>query len=79
MNPSDVQDLFLDQLGLRIGDEMTDYLVRRFGEGGAAAAPVLHAPASEQADKPVARFVELSDLLGHGSAVPANAMEPETH
>jgi glucuronokinase len=40
VTPSDVQALFLERLGVSLGEEMTDYLVRRFQEGGAAAAPL---------------------------------------
>ncbi|HEX8915611.1 MAG TPA: hypothetical protein VF796_24875 [Humisphaera sp.] len=80
MNPSDVQDLFLETLGLRLGDEMTDYLVRRFQEGGAAAVPVAYVPpAAEALPAPVRRFVELQGVLGHGSAVPADGSEPQVH
>ena len=82
MNPSDVQALFFDQLGIGLGDEMTDYLVRRFQEGGAAAAPVSyirHDGHDEVIPEPVRRFVELADALGEGSAIPAEAADPVVH
>ena len=82
MNPLDVQALFFDQLGIGLGDEMTDYLVRRFQEGGAAAAPVSyirHDGRDEILPEPVRRFVELADALGEGSAIPAEATDPVVH
>jgi hypothetical protein len=76
-----MQDLFLQQLGLRLGDEMSDYLVRRFREGGAMAMPaaVVGRSADEATPAPVRRFVELSGVLGDGAAVPAEVAEPLVH
>ena len=81
MNPSEVQALFFDQLGIGLGDEMTDYLVRRFQEGGAAAAPVSYVrdDGDELLARPVRRFVELTDALGYGAAIPADATDPVVH
>lgn len=81
MTPLDVQALFLEQLGLSLGEEMTDYLLRRFREGGAAAAPSSHIPsdAGDPLPAPVRRFVELTEALGDGAAIPADATEPVVH
>ena len=79
MTPSDVQVLFLETLGLRLSDEMTDYLVRRFQEGGAAAAPVDYAVAEEPPADSMRRFVELTDALGEGVVIPADATDPVVH
>ena len=80
MTPSDVQALFLERLGMSLGEEMTDYLVRRFQEGGAAAAPLPYAPSTgHPLIDPVRRFAELASVLGHGAAVPADVAEPEVH
>lgn len=79
MTPSDVQALFLDQLGLSLGDEMIEYTVRRFLEGGAAAVPVAPVLSAAPADDPIRRFAEVAGMLGDGSAVPADLPEPLIH
>lgn len=79
VTPSDVQALFLDQLGLSLGDEMIEYTVRRFLEGGAAAVPVSPVHCAAPADDPVRRFAEIAGMLGDGSAVPAEITEPVIH
>ena len=79
MTPTDVQDLFLQQLGLRLGDEMTDYLVRRFSEGGAASVPIAFVPCDEMPIGSVRRFVELAGVFGEGSAIPADSSDPQVH
>lgn len=79
MTPSDVQVLFLERLGIQLGDDMTDYLVRRFSEGGAAAAPMSHLAADADPIESVRRFVELTGALGAGSVLPADAGEPDVH
>lgn len=76
MTPSDVQALFLDQLGLSLGDEMLEYTVRRFLEGGAAAIPVAPVLSAEPTIDPVRKFAELAGMLGDGAAVPADLAEP---
>ncbi|QOV91011.1 hypothetical protein [Humisphaera borealis] len=78
MTPSDVQSLFLDQLGLSLGDEMLEYTVRRFLEGGAAAVPVGPLAAGPIID-PVRKFAEIAGMLGDGAAVPADLAEPLVH
>ena len=79
MTPSDVQALVLERLGMSLGEEMTDYLLRRFQEGGAAAAPLPHGPSEfgPAMVDPVRRFAELAGILGQGAAVPAEVPEPE--
>jgi len=76
VTPSDVQALFLDQLGLSLGDEMIEHTVRRFLEGGAAAVPVSPVNSIAPANDPVRRFAEVAGMLGDGSAVPADLPEP---
>ena len=79
VTPSDVQSLFLDQLGLSLGDEMLEYTVRRFLEGGAAAVPVAPTHIVDPILDPVRRFAEIAGMLGDGAAVPADLAEPLVH
>jgi hypothetical protein len=81
VTPLDVQALFLERLGISLGEEMTDYLLRRFREGGAAAVPAVHASdaGAELLPAPVRRFVELTEALGDGAAIPADATDPILH
>lgn len=79
MTASDVQAMFLDQLGLSLGDELLEYTVRRFLEGGAAAVPVAPVAAAAMSVDPVRRFAELAGMLGDGAAVPAEIVEPPVH
>ncbi len=79
MTPTDVQALFLDQLGVSLGDEMIDYIARRFVEGGAASVPVAFARSGSASVDPIRRFAELAGLLGDGAAVPAEVPEPTVH
>jgi hypothetical protein len=81
VTPLDVQGLFLEKLGISIDDEMSDYVLRRFKAGGAAAVPVAHISvgSGEPLSAPVRRFVELTEALGDGMAVPADATDPLVH
>ncbi len=79
MTAADVQAMFLDQLGLSLGDELLEYTVRRFLEGGAAAVPVAPIAAAAMSVDPVRRFAELAGMLGDGAAVPAEISEPPLH
>ncbi|MDB5295624.1 MAG: hypothetical protein JWO31_1607 [Phycisphaerales bacterium] len=79
MTPNDVQSLFLERLGVSLGDEMTDYLIRRFQEGGAAAVPASAREVVDPGFDPIRRFAELANALGHGAVVPAVVHEPEVH
>ena len=77
MTPSDVEFLFRQRLGIRLGDDMSDYLVRRFMEGGAASAPLVPpAPSDEIPGAPVRRFNEMTDLPDDSLPLPVEPIDP---
>jgi hypothetical protein len=74
VTPSDVEFLFRNRLGIRLGEDMSDYVLRRFQEGGAACAPVVPpAPSDEVPGTPVRRFGE---AVGDEPAAVGDPVDP---
>ena len=44
MEPHEVQEIFRKKLGIRLGHEMSKYVLRRLEEGVAAAMPLVDVP-----------------------------------